>query len=509
MSYMSAEKYPYMDWSTYKDSNYEIVYLPFVFEQSLKRGNGYERVFDQVRKTLTTDSFWECRRLEVKYFYKYIADKFNPTSNNCQCYVYRLSDEALQRYGIGADANRYLMHNGLADKEVFSASYRISDVFLHTFRTGINILSFILTRQMCDGIDDSGQNTRGKTLTDEDCLSLAEDLFHIKKINRVKLNLPERGYDDTPSTTLLGLAKAIVRDTFDGPDDAKASDILGSQRFFFFVNEGTERANVFVYAEVSGKDLSSGTTNPPSLPPMVAQYRKELFYLRNCYSRSFDYQPSQDELSEVWSNALQITWGVTGEAAVVLACPDGGRKEFLDTTFRPNVLGQYQLVYLLALHRKYLYYLLLTRFDGNVLDDVRMLEQFQSDYYEFTANFVFSSITEVVQYKEFFVKLNEIHDLENLGKNIGEPLARLCALKEREEAREEEERDERLNLTFSSLGFLAAVSALYDGFELVGGDYLPLTMPRLITFAVVIVLVALALNSLIRTVVDLMRRRKD
>ena len=115
--------------------------------------------------------------------------------------------------------------------------------------------------------------------------------------------------------------------------------------FFFYANEGTERANLLTYLEA---DFSEN-------------FEYELFYLRRCYKEDYLYYTDEKQNDrEIYTASKNTFWGLSPEAAVCIVCPEKGGEEFLRTRFYKNFNKQYLFMYILLLHQKYVLYLFQT-----------------------------------------------------------------------------------------------------------------------------------------------------
>lgn len=141
----------------------------------------------------------------------------------------------------------------------------------------------------------------------DDPFWIANAQYYLKKVSKEKIFL-----ESVPSeTTMLQISKALVSEL----------SAVSALTFFYYANPDTERVNLFTYLETEAKD----------------DYKEELFYLRRCYGEGFLYMEDEAlDAKEIYVSSPNKIWGISPEAVVCLACPDKGRKTFIQGTFYRN-----------------------------------------------------------------------------------------------------------------------------------------------------------------------------
>lgn len=221
--------------------------------------------------------------------------------------------------------------------------------------------------------------------------------------------------------------------------------------FFDYVNPGNERANVLTYLEV--------------LPERYEMRKKDLFYLKRCYGSSYEYfEDSEREKEENFSLVGNITWGVTSEAAVCLACLSEKQENFLHGRLQNNFRNQYLYMYVFLLHQKYVFYQFLTRISQGTYNDLKTLEQYHAQLCNFETDYVFSHITDVPQYQQLYDKIGQAFSLRELYQDVRDPVTHLSELRQAAEEKEQQRRERSLSLALALLSLLAVFSGLADGY---------------------------------------------
>lgn len=185
--------------------------------------------------------------------------------------------------------------------------------------------------------------------------------------------------------------------------------------------------------------------------------------MRRCQSDGFFYvaNPAQEEKEIIFTSANMV-WGISPEAAVCLACPAMGNKEFVKTTFIRNFHSQYLYMYVLLLHQKFMLYQLMNCI--GTTSEENKLKTYRKQLYEFEMNFSFSRITEVVQYQELYDKMSQVFALQMMYNDIREPMDALAEMEKTQREEQQKEADEKTNQGLILLSLLAVFSALIDSF---------------------------------------------
>ncbi len=393
----------------FKNSSY--VFIPFRYEN--------RNDFCRLIAALDKNPAWEPVAEEIMYMLKYVADKFDRRNpDECQCFHYSLKDAARQDFGLLPASTLYATapHPFRGDSVPFAFSIHRAE--LYCFSTSVCILALNLQ------------------FTETDPLWVSTALYYLKKVSQERIcAIAAEGKE----TTLLNLAKDLTATLL--------PDTLFD--FFFYTNSGTERANVLTYLDVESKK----------------DYAYELYYLKRCYNEGFAYTEKTEEAQfENFCSTQNITWGISPEAAVCLACPQGC-EEFIHGTFYQNFNHQYLFMYVLLLHQKYVLYMLLTKIGLSSYNQLETLAEYQHQLFEFETDFVFSCVTEVPQYQMLYDRLAEAFSLKKMFEDVREPLASLSEIRRTASENKQRERDHAVNRSLFMLSLLTFFSALIDSFD--------------------------------------------
>lgn len=288
-------------------TNTSYIFIPFSFYKQAD--------FDSLIEAFDKNNAWEQLHDELTYMLKYVSDKIDSRNKEaCQCFHYRLRDSARDRFDLATENDWFSTATHLYRGQDEIILFRILSVQLYLFRTTVGIVAFQIN------------------LENDDPFWVSNAQYHLKKVSREKISCK----NVTTTKTLLDISKDLV------------SEFLAISKFsfFYYANPSTERANVLTYLVVEPQD----------------DYKKELFYLRRCYSDGFIYT-EDDKLDEkeIFIPSKDTTWGISPEAAVCLVCPKHGSEKFLRETFYKNFNAQYLFMYIFLLHQKYVLYMFLTK----------------------------------------------------------------------------------------------------------------------------------------------------
>ena len=397
--------------------NTAYLFVPFSF--------GKQADFNNIVTALDKSESWETVHDEIIYMLKYVADKIdsrNPRS--CLCFHYQLNEGKRANYGLATAEDWFStkMHRYLG-KDI-SIRFQILSVQIYCFKTTVGILAFKIHFE------------------NDDPFWIANAEYHLKKVSRELLFLDGQ----EQATTLLQMSNLLVKEL------KQKTNI----QFFYYSNPSTERANVLTYLEVEPK----------------GSYKKELFYLRRCYSDGFLY--AENELldaEEIYIPSKDTIWGISPEAAVCLTCPGYGREGFLRGTFYKNFNAQYLFMYVLLLHQKYVLYLFLTEIGIGFYNNLETLEQYRHQLYEFETDFVFSCVTEVPQYQYLYDRMTRAFSLKKMYEDVHEPLISLAEVRREAAENEQKKRDLNVNKALLMLSVLSFFSALVDSFDFVNSFF--------------------------------------
>lgn len=378
--------------------------------------------FQKVCSEFNSCSAWIQLNSKRKYMLKYVADKFDAAKpEQCRCFHYILNNDARSRAGIApADKWYSLSSTGYLDNanEVFR--FRILDTELFCFSTSVCIMAFKVNFES------------------RDPLRIAAAQFYLKKVSAERIQLKTES-SDINTTTLLDLAKRLV----------SFPEISSRFEFFYYSNKERERSNMLTYIEVEDKE----------------DYKKELFYLRRCYSDGYLYYDNEEvNAKETYIPSPDTHWGITSEAAVCLACPDKGKGEFLRDTFFKNFNTEYLFTYVLLLHQKYALYTFLSRLGNSMDNDLETLESYQQQLYEFETDFVFSYITEVPQYQNLYSRIYQAFHIDRIFEDVNEPIKALSDVRRNDTEKKQKERDDRMNRLLFIISLLSIFSILPDSY---------------------------------------------
>lgn len=397
--------------------NLSCFFLPFC----LPDAQALESLLDFLR---ADPDGWSMAHDPLHYLLRHVAERLSGGSDADRlCFRFSLTDRGRQQAGI-QPADRWFR----TDPHIFRGEpadfcCRLENVDLYLFRTTVCILSLQISFR------------RG------DPLYVAAGQYYLKKVGR------ERLYDETGAPfTLLDIARLLLGRAHAGAE------------FFFHAFADTERANVLSRVEA----------------PVQADYSRELYYLRHCYHDGFLYVPEPDVA--FYQPALDTHWSVSAEAAACLVCPGQGRARFLREVFYRNFRREYQLMYILLLHQKYVLYRFLSRVGAEAGRDLALLERYREQLYTFETDYVFSCVTEVPQYQNLYERLSDAFSLKAMFEDVREPLIALREVRLEQADADQKKRDDRVNRGLLVLSMLALFSALIDGFDFIGA-FLPRLLP--------------------------------
>lgn len=394
-------------------TNISYIFIPFIFE---KRSD-----FTPLVEALNNSGSWEQIHDEIIYMLKYVADKIDShNKKNCQCFHYKLKDSSREKFGLAAGDEWFSTRAHPFAGQVESALFRILNVQLYCFSTSVGIIAFKISFEK------------------DDPFWVSNAQYYLKKVSRERIFLKDPAND----TTMLDMAKALVSEFTQ----------VSAFTFFHYANPKTERANILTYLEVKPQE----------------SYKKELFYLRRCYSDGFIYtENSKLDEGEIYVPSKATVWGISPEAAVCLVCPEFGHEEFLRGRFYENFNAQYLFMYVLLLHQKYVLYMFLTKIGVGTYNNLEKLEAYRHDLYEFETDFVFSCVTEVPQYQNLYDRMAEAFSLKKMYEDVHEPLISLAEVRREAAEEEQKRRDDNVNRALLMLSVLSFFSSLVDSFDFV------------------------------------------
>ena len=452
-------------WGPY---NIEFCYLPFVLEGAGEATEAYTKA----KAVLRASDAWHEVHDDVRYLFRYICEKYDADSPNCQCHHFVLADEALDELGMGGNHPWVIGRFWERKKHRWCEDAGSSRIFIdqahcYVFGTSVNILVLRMHMEV------------------DDPLAVAERIFHIKNVRNGVL-VP---YDETRGTEAGVKSAPHAIPLLDmALNTVAAFTSEATPRFFFYANERRERANVFLQVDVD--EAICGEID----------VEQTMFYLANCYKQDFDYDSEHIlPVSSYWATPATL-WGYSSEALACLTLPAraGQGRGFLFSVFRRNIANEYQFLYLLLLHQKYAYYRLLMRIGAGQRRDREQLERFHRELEVFKANFVFSRVSETQQYQTLYEKVAEELRLSDMERDVAEPIAALAQLRQEEDDRAEREGEQRVERAMNTVALLAGISAIceaLDVFNYYVGVVLPDGLRIVISCAVSLGLVAVTAKA--------------
>lgn len=401
--------------SNLKNTSY--FFVPFVYNKHAD--------FNSLINALDESELWEQVHDEIVYMLKYVADKIDSyNKETCQCFHYVLKESGRTQFGLESENDWfYTVPHSFREKEA-PIRFQLLNIQLYCFSTTVGMIAFKVH------------------LEQDDPFWVSNAQYHLKKVSRETIFAA----DNVPGTTMLEIAQNLVSEL------SQISEI----KFFYYANPSTERANVLTYLEVDPKD----------------DYKRELFYLRRCYSEGFIFAENEKlDADEIYIPSKDTVWGISPEAAVCLACPGFGRQKFIQGTFYKNFNAQYLFMYVLLLHQKYVLYMFLTKIGIGTYNNLDTLEDYRHQLYEFETDFVFSCVTEVPQYQYLYDKMTEAFSLKKMYEDVHEPLISLSEVRRESAENEQKKRDVNVNRALLMLSVLGFFSALVDSFDFVNSFF--------------------------------------
>ena len=458
--------------------NYEFCFVPFVLGVR-KSQKDIEADYDRLRDLLDSSEYWDKARDEVRYLFSYVCDKFPlepkakahderdsaaadaPQGEQApaadapqgeQVLHYRLKERTLISLGFGGDAcwnnGRYRDDTGKWQlrEGTKHICIHIDGIDLYVFKTSVNILQIEMHFDTTDAMDISGS------------------LFHLKNISSYRSSgiIPQsnpwacevlRAYAQFPEKRGITFDE-ITRFLIKQLDDGLRPELL------FYANEGYGKMNILTYAELPVDTVAEEVT-------------RKLFYLGNCYNKGVMYSSSHCIPPNVHWQSPDIAWGYSsGALACVTLCGQAmnNRRKFINI-FAGNVKSNYRFMYLILLHQKYAYYLLLTRLGAGQDKDVEVLEDYKSQLETLRTNFAFSRVSEAAQYQQLYAKLSEEFKLADIDRDVNDPLVTLTQLKHDEEERQDKRRERNMDYALAILAILSIISCVCDGVSLFAASH--------------------------------------
>lgn len=426
--------------------NFSYLFIPFAIDKLDD--------FPAFLQKITPQNGWLPMQQDNRYLHRYVAERISNSQQAVDC-QFRLDAKFAEAKGLCLGTKQYRTapksyHGEKNDGFVFD----IASVELHSFHTGVCVLAFELR------------------FADNDPLKIAAAQYCLRKISTEKIYLAG---EDAGGESFVDISKRILQDCTQN----------ATLDFLFYATPKNEKANFLTYVDV----------------PEQKSYDKELFYLKWCYNENFEYSdPCCEEDSINYAASPFIHWGISVSAAVCLVHRSERQKQFIETVFQTNFRQQYLRTYILLLHQKYMMYLFLTKLSVDLDGNLQQLKAYKERLYRFETHYMFTYISEVPQYQRFYKKVREVFALEQLFKEVQEPLVQLAEIQKQEAESEQQAQERRINAALTTVSLLTIFSAWTDASGLVTYfDWLiPETISRVAQSALTVVVIALSIGLVIR-----------
>ncbi len=427
-------------------NNLSYIFIPFYFDNEEEYKSIVSKCNDSGFTRLDDD---------YKYLFKYVTERMG--KREYSHFVNKTLEPSDKVY-------ESFYSNGKRDEEgnlkfkAIGADFQILEAQVYCFNTGVCIFVFAIH------------------FKDDEPFKISENLYNFKKVGRTYFRL--KGTDDE-RITFLDYARKLI----------------GNQNFMYFQNSEHERSNILTYLEVDAP--ADGSEDLPET------YKKELFFLRNCYGKNYTYDEKYNVCpeGEFHYHSKYVIWGLTNEAAVCLACPDMDKTNFIRNHFYPNFRKQYFSMYILLLHQKYVLYMFLMKIidleeaGKDQQEQLRILEQYKATLYDFEKDFLFSCVTEVPQYQMLYTKIYKQFSIADMVVDVHEPIRSIGSIKREQYEESVRKEDEKQNGLLFFLALLGIASALVDSF-----DYIEKTLGIIAPSVVVITQIIAFLIIVIGTI---------
>lgn len=379
--------------------------------------------YSEFRKNITPSNGWEPMQPENRYLHRYVFERFvGQRQGVMDSYHFHIDPDFARTHGLSLGSLYSTAAKKYKDQQKVYFQFKISDVQLFAFNTTVCILAFELHFE------------------DDDPLKIATAQYYLRKIATERVHLVEDG-TDAKQESFVDIASCLLADA------AKTIPL----DFFFYAARNNEKANFLTYVDVPKKE----------------NYDEELFFLKWCYHDGFDFSAAAyDSCSETFQQNENTYWGISVSAAVCLVYRDEKSKAFVEKRFQTNFRKQYLMTYILLLHQKYVMYLFLTKMSVGISGKLAELEQYKERLYNFETNYMFSYISEVPQYQNFYQAVRKTFALDQLFKEVQEPLNQLTEIQRQEAEKEQKAYDEKINTALTALSLLTIISTIADALGL-------------------------------------------
>ncbi len=392
--------------------DFTYAFMPFSYDNQAD--------FHSIAQTMEKGGLWSPAPNQIRYLHSYVTDKLLSSDKSEKgCYQFVLREEGAPSAGIYLKKPWYCISGQSWQGVPTRFCFEIGQVQAFLFSTGVGILAFRLH------------------LEDRDLRRVAALQYYLRKVAKQKLDLPEGTGCEGRQATLVQMSEVLLEEiqTF-GP------------KLFFYSTAGNERANFLTYADVPRRD---------------GGYTEDLYFLKWCYHDGYFYDKTSDLAdSENFYSTAEVQWGVSPSAAVCLVNRIDNNRDFVEKTLQKNFQREYLFTYVLLLHQKYTMYLFLTKLGVGMNNDLQRLEEYKRRLYEFETDFMFTCVSEVPQYQRLYSKAGEVFALDQMFRDVQEPIVRLAEIRQQQAQEVGKKRDDRLNRVLTALSLLAIFSAITD-----------------------------------------------
>ena len=404
--------------------NTSILFLPFRVNPNL---------FDMIAEAFSSSSWWEEDKIDLRYFFRFVANKVDGSDGRNRCRHYVISERKKQSSAA---------FTGVCERFT-DVDYPVSRWFLGRFSVVVeNMELFLFSTGVC-------LLTIRLSQKDADERSLVNARAVIRK---VAVTQYRTGEEETPFT-LLELARESV---------SEVAAEYDAEFFYYTIPKNTIAYMMTLYYHEERLDdmLLLYLQDNASLNHRLSEERKESHLNKICITEP-------------------LVWAVSDQSAICV-CSSFGNDSFLKRTFPKNFKKEYQYMFAFLLHQKFMLYSFLMQIDTELENNIEKLEEYKKRLSDFKTYFVFSRISEVINYQLLYSEVSEAFSLERMYEDVEEPLEMLdrILLREAEKSkvlqniREEQaekkrgERENRLNLALAALSLVEIVSAFTDAGDL-------------------------------------------
>ena len=388
------------------------------------------RFFEMMIDNLKHSQYWIEKPLELNYFLHYISNKVDGLDITSRCYHYLYKKEKLDIINTACKKATHVKES-ISKNRHGSFSFVPEEVELFLFSTGICILIFRVTVD-AETIDE-----------------LVNARAALKMISTSRYHSEVR----KKSFSLSQIAEEILKDIND----------FFPIGIFHFMNEKNTTAYLLTlaYSDFFPDDST-------------------LFHLQ--YNIDNERDLSRDIISKklnCFSVNSHILWCVSDQSAACI-CADYHGNDFLENTFPVNFCREYKYLFVFLLHQKYTLYYFLTLIDTDLKNNVQKLTEYKKRLSEYKTNYVFSQISEVINYQFLYDEVTKAFNLKRMYEDVEEPLIMLDDIIRRDEEKknilqqirsdrldkEQETRENHINILLALLSLLGLISAVVDAGEL-------------------------------------------